>query len=288
MSYDRGYGAGWGGAGWHGGYDAEVRPRGYDTGLRGWQGARPGDRGGMGAGMRYGRSQPSQGGFGRGYGYGYDRGGDWDRGHFGRGTFGPGGGYPERGVYGESYPGFGGYPGARERGMYGGWDSGQAARGPWGRGRGGGYDGAWGEVFQPAREPFLPEEAYRRHPEMMARPHHWDQIEQGGVGMMEHEEDTGPDDGEIYQAVRARLLQDRYLDASRIHVMVQEGVVTLEGEVDDFMEARYAWDDAWETGGVHGVVNHLTVRTDQPHVSHNDEFPQSAGGGGSESGSSEG
>lgn len=289
MSYDRGYGAGGGAWGRGGGYDAELRPRGYDRGLRGWGGARPGDRGGMGADMRFGRWQPA-GGTGRGYGQGYDRGGGFGgvrggggyggyRTGFGGGGGWQGGGYPDRGVYGEAYPAFGGYPGARERGMYTGWE---AERG-FGQPRGGGYDREFGgydrgfEVFQRARETFVPEEAYRRHPEMMARPHHWDEIEGGGaVGMEEDEEEM--DDGEVYRAVRARLLQDRYLQGEGIQVMVSDGVVTLEGDVDDFMQARYAWDDAWETPGVRGVINHLTVRTDQPHVSHNDEFPQSAGG----------
>jgi hypothetical protein len=58
---------------------------------------------------------------------------------------------------------------------------------------------------------------------------------------------------------------------------VEEGVVTLTGEVADFMEARYAWDDAWESPGVRGVVNNITVRTDLPHPQHGDVVPQSAG-----------
>jgi osmotically-inducible protein OsmY len=45
-----------------------------------------------------------------------------------------------------------------------------------------------------------------------------------------------------------------------------DGVVTLSGEVDDFLEARYAWDDAWEAEGVRGVINNLTVRTAEPHA----------------------
>ena len=45
-------------------------------------------------------------------------------------------------------------------------------------------------------------------------------------------------------------------------------MVTLKGEVDDYLEARYAWDDAWEAAGVRGVLNQLTVRTDEPHDEH--------------------
>jgi osmotically-inducible protein OsmY len=55
-------------------------------------------------------------------------------------------------------------------------------------------------------------------------------------------------------------------------------VVTLTGEVDDFLKARYAWDDAWEAEGVRGVVNNLTVRADLPQApTHGDVVPQSAG-----------
>jgi len=53
--------------------------------------------------------------------------------------------------------------------------------------------------------------------------------------------------------------------------------VTLTGDVGDFMEARYAWDDAWESPGVRGVINNLTVRTDLPHPAHQDVVPQSGG-----------
>ena len=52
-------------------------------------------------------------------------------------------------------------------------------------------------------------------------------------------------------------------------------MVTLTGEVDDFMQARYAWDDAWESAGVRGVVNNLTVRTDVPRDEM--DLPQTAG-----------
>jgi len=71
-------------------------------------------------------------------------------------------------------------------------------------------------------------------------------------------------DAEIRQAVLENLFDDTWIDPQRIDVSVDDGVVTLRGEVADFMEARYAWDDAWETAGVRGVVNHLTVRSDLP------------------------
>ncbi len=58
------------------------------------------------------------------------------------------------------------------------------------------------------------------------------------------------------------MSEDGYIESDGIEVTVQNGVVTLRGEVADYMQARYAWDDAWETEGVRGVINHLTVRTD--------------------------
>lgn len=86
------------------------------------------------------------------------------------------------------------------------------------------------------------------------------------------------DDGEIRDNVKENLFQDTWIDPERIDVDVAGGVVTLEGEVRDFMEARYAWDDAWESAGVRGVINNLTVRTDRP--SEEMELPQTSGGQG--------
>jgi len=83
-------------------------------------------------------------------------------------------------------------------------------------------------------------------------------------------------DGEIRDAVLENLFQDSWIDPERIDVDVRDGVVTLTGEVRDFMEARYAWDDAWETAGVRGVINNLTVRADLP--SERMEMPQTSSG----------
>lgn len=83
-------------------------------------------------------------------------------------------------------------------------------------------------------------------------------------------------DDDIREAVLENLFQDTWVDPDRIDVEVENGVVTLTGEVRDFMEARYAWDDAWESAGVRGVINNLTVRTDRPQESM--ELPQTAGG----------
>lgn len=82
-------------------------------------------------------------------------------------------------------------------------------------------------------------------------------------------------DEEIRDAVLENLFQDSWIDPQQIDVDVEDGIVTLTGEVMDFMEARYAWDDAWETAGVRGVVNHLTVRADEPQEGMH--LPQTSG-----------
>ncbi len=84
--------------------------------------------------------------------------------------------------------------------------------------------------------------------------------------------DAPMDDDEVRYSVRENLFQDTFVNPDRIEVEVDRGVVTLRGEVDDFLEARYAWDDAWESPGVRGVINNLTVRTDR--ASDEMELPQ--------------
>ena len=126
-----------------------------------------------------------------------------------------------------------------------------------------GYDrGFRSDYDEFARRPFMPESAYRRHPEYenprLNRPGPW---LPAGKNLVE-EEDLSDD--EILDAVHNNMEEDNWIDTRRIQVTVEDGIVTLRGEVDDYLEARYAWDDAWEAEGVRGVINHLTVRTDQP------------------------
>ena len=150
-----------------------------------------------------------------------------------------------RGEYGDGYPGYGGYPGDDTRGMYYGGERGFAPRaGSWGRARG--YDAP---SYRPpfVREPFVPEPAH--HQSDLDEP----ELQQQGYELS---------DEEIRAAVRQNLFNDSWIDAERIKVEVAEQVVTLTGEVDDYLEARYAWDDAWEAVGVRGVVNQLTVRNE--------------------------
>lgn len=165
-----------------------------------------------------------------------------------------GGWGPPRGVYGGGYEGYrGGYP---ERG-----------------GGGGGGWGGYGRDYADA--PFLPPGAYRRHPELDRAPG-----PRGGRWGYELDDVGGDlDDRQVLAAVRRRLYQDVWVDVERVDVEVEDGVVTLTGEVDDYMEARYAWDDAWETEGVRGVVNQLVVRADRPSgETHGDLLPQTGQG----------
>jgi BON domain-containing protein len=181
------------------------------------------------------------------------RGADW------RGPRGGG----DRGVYGGAYEEYGGYPGGPSRGEYYGGERPSQARG---------YDAGWSGEGR-ARRPFMPEEAYRRHPEYRQEPHRreWEahQHEYGDEEMS---------DDQVRQAVYQRMHADAWLEPEKIEVQVEDGVVTLTGEVDDFLKARYAWDDAWEADGVRGVVNNITVRADEPRQEpHGDVVPQAAG-----------
>ena len=210
-------------------------------------------------------------------GFGGPRGGWRGQGGMGRGFPEPG--YPpfegpyrraygdawrDRGLYGGAYEEYGGYPGGPSRGEYYGGRGGERPS------RQRGYDAGWGGGY--AREPFIPDEAYRRHPEYRQehRPREWEGYEREYGG-------DEPGDDEVREAVHRRMAADAWLDPARIDVQVEDGVVTLTGEVDDYMEARYAWDDAWEANGVRGVINNLTVRTDQPREPHGDVVVQSAG-----------
>ncbi|HEX9936962.1 MAG TPA: BON domain-containing protein [Longimicrobium sp.] len=214
------------------------------------------------------------GSFGGGYGGGFGGGAarfsagparGWNTGPYATprrppdGLVGGRGGAGPRGEYGGAYEGYAGGVNAWQGGGYGG-------RTSQGRGYDRGYDGGF------AREPFMPEEAYRRHPEyrQQPQPREWE-AHQHAYG----EELT---DDHVRNAVYRRMQADAWLDADRIEVQVEDGVVTLTGEVDDFLKARYAWDDAWEAEGVRGVVNNLTVRADLPQApTHGDVVPQSAG-----------
>lgn len=153
--------------------------------------------------------------------------------------------------YGEDFAGY-----SRRRG-YGG-----PHRPPgWGPGPAGGYDGGFSggqRSFRSAGYGGYPPEAYSA-PGWYERPAAQRDLE-------------GPDDAWIRESVRRALRSDGYLDADAIEVEVDAGVVTLRGEVQDYMQARYAWDDAWDAPGVVGVVSRLVV-ADSPGGAGEDSRP---------------
>lgn len=67
-----------------------------------------------------------------------------------------------------------------------------------------------------------------------------------------------PDD-EVRKDVEEALFYDTWVDAEAITVQVQDGIVTLGGELPDYHEVRYATDDAWDVEGVRGVHCRLSV-----------------------------
>lgn len=68
------------------------------------------------------------------------------------------------------------------------------------------------------------------------------------------------DDADVRRDVQEALFYDTWVDAQRISVEVEDGRVTLRGELASDQEVRYACDDAWSVAGVREVVNELTVR----------------------------
>jgi hypothetical protein len=67
------------------------------------------------------------------------------------------------------------------------------------------------------------------------------------------------DDTEIRHAVDEALFHDTWVDADRITIEVDRGIVTLRGALRSYEELRYACDDAWDVPGVRGVRSELTV-----------------------------
>ncbi|HEU5185324.1 MAG TPA: BON domain-containing protein [Gemmatimonadaceae bacterium] len=71
------------------------------------------------------------------------------------------------------------------------------------------------------------------------------------------------DDGELRTEVEEALFYDTWVDAQRIAVDVEDGVVTLRGTLPSQEEVRYATDDAWEVAGVRGVKSEITVESER-------------------------
>jgi hypothetical protein len=66
-------------------------------------------------------------------------------------------------------------------------------------------------------------------------------------------------DERIRELVCDDLMEDPWLDASRIEVVVRDGEVTLSGSVDSRDAKRFAEDVAEHAGGVKHVQNNLRV-----------------------------
>jgi hypothetical protein len=69
-------------------------------------------------------------------------------------------------------------------------------------------------------------------------------------------------DEELREEVEEALFYDSWVDAEAITVEVEDGVVTLRGELPSYDEIRYATDDAWDVDGVRGVRSELSIRED--------------------------
>jgi len=65
---------------------------------------------------------------------------------------------------------------------------------------------------------------------------------------------------DVSEWIKKTLVRDAELDASGIRVAVQDGTVTLEGDVRYLGERRSAERAAWAAPGVTNVIDHLAVR----------------------------
>lgn len=91
-----------------------------------------------------------------------------------------------------------------------------------------------------------------------------DDAQVGAFGMQSHR-GKGPrgytrSDERIREDVCERLSEHHYIDASAIAVEVKDGVVTLEGSVDDRWQKYQAEDLIDATSGVKDINNRLTVK----------------------------
>ena len=71
-------------------------------------------------------------------------------------------------------------------------------------------------------------------------------------------------DEDIRREIELTLVFDTWVNSDEVQVQVEDGVVTLTGEVDSIVAKRSAGDDAWDTVGVIDVVNNIRVRHVQP------------------------
>ncbi|MDY7023014.1 MAG: BON domain-containing protein, partial [Cyanobacteriota bacterium] len=89
-----------------------------------------------------------------------------------------------------------------------------------------------------------------------------------GVWKVENNINVEPEidvvDNVIEENINARLRQDPYVNSREIGVIVEKGVVKLNGSVDSYFEKWQAGDVAALAQGVLGVVNELEVAYDLP------------------------
>ena len=66
-------------------------------------------------------------------------------------------------------------------------------------------------------------------------------------------------DQDLASDVQSALRTDPYVNAELIEVSVQNGTVSLRGQVSGPLEKRAANDDAWDTSGVVDVKSELEI-----------------------------
>jgi hyperosmotically inducible periplasmic protein len=79
------------------------------------------------------------------------------------------------------------------------------------------------------------------------------------VGQDERPPGVIASDGRITTAIKARYLQDKYVDVMRISVETYEGVVTLRGEVTSALPREQAERLASTVEGVKSVRNEIKI-----------------------------
>jgi osmotically-inducible protein OsmY len=83
-------------------------------------------------------------------------------------------------------------------------------------------------------------------------------------------------DSDLQLAVLAQLNWEPSIVAAHIGVTAQDGVVTLSGHVDSFVQKHHAEDAARRVKGVHAIANELEVRLAFDHQRGDEEIAAAA------------
>lgn len=83
-------------------------------------------------------------------------------------------------------------------------------------------------------------------------------------------------DYEIYENVLEKLKFEPYLDHSKIVVSVQDGVVTLAGKVETYIERSLAEKAVRKVAGVRGVAEEITVSLNERECRSDSEIAKAA------------